>query len=292
MITSMNPKRAALVKTACAFLIWSLFGPILNLSSLSVHQNIWGVSVVGLLAITLLVTRSGVWKDIRKVRVTKGLLIFLVASGISGILWLTALTIVPIGQATLLWTTIPLATLLLAAVVLKERITLMKVYALMAGFFGVVVIVWANVGAFRLNTSLTTGLIFIFIAVFLKACQAVLAKHFSLTYPAWVTTWLIIASQAVFTTPMALMTPWANTTLFSLVSVVMLGILSAWAFFLFIGGFSRLSSSSVTMVGYIEPLLAATWGHLFLHQGISAWIIAGGAFILLAGYLLSKSESK
>ena len=48
---SMDKKVTGFIKAGFAYFIWSLLGPFLNLSSFTPMQNIWLLSIFGLLII-------------------------------------------------------------------------------------------------------------------------------------------------------------------------------------------------------------------------------------------------
>jgi drug/metabolite transporter (DMT)-like permease len=191
-----------------------------------------------------------------------------------------------------LYSVVPLFTFILGFSFLKEGAQATKIFALFLGTFGVAIILSGDFGKLALETKFFLGVVAVLTAAFLTATQAVIAKKFSLNYPTWITVLLIMFAQVVIATPFAFSQKW-QVSLFAVGSVIFLSIFSSIiAFFFYVGGFKILKSSTVTLVGYIEPFLAAIWGYLFLQQVIKANIIFGGILVLVSGYIAIRSEEK
>lgn len=267
-------------------------GPILNISSFTAVQNIFGISA---LACIFLIINSLLKKNLRKllkVKLDIILFLFLFSSGVSGVLWLYALTLVPIGQAVLLYSTIPLFTLILGLIFLGEKIYTSQILSIFLGILGVWIILSQDFGKLIIDNNFLIGVIFVLLAAFLTAVQTVIAKKFSLNYPIWITILLIMLSQAVISAPFAFSSSW-NFSMFALFGILFLSIFgSIVAFFFYVDALKLLRSSSVTLVGYIEPPLASIWGYFFLLQILPLTVFLGGILVLIAGYITVRSEEK
>lgn len=288
----MNEKIVTFIKVGIAFFIWSLLGPILNLSSFTAIQIVWGISILACVYLILYSYFHSKFAELKVVKWDLILLIFLLASGLSGVLWFQSLILLPIGQAVLLYSVVPLFTFILGFLFLKEGAEITKAIALIIGILGVVVILSNDLGRFTLGTKFFFGVVAVLSAAFLTATQAIIAKKFSLHLPTWITVLLIMFAQTIIATPFAFSQEW-QVTQFAIGSTIFLSIASSIiAFFFYVDGFKFLKSSTVTLVGYIEPLLAAIWGYLFLQQVLTINIALGGLLVLVAGYVTIRSEEK
>jgi len=287
-----SPKLSAFLKVGFAFFIWSLSGPILNLSSFSAIQTIWGISILAVIYLLFYSFFNSKISELKVVKLNMVLLIFLLASGLSGVLWLQSLTLVPIAQAVLLYSVVPIFTFVLGFLFLKEGLQLAKAFALTLGIVGVTIILLGDFGKLTVGTKFFFGTVAILAAAFLNAIQAVIAKKLSLNYPTWITVLLIMLAQVVIATPFAFSQKWEITP-FAVSGVIFLSIFSSIvAFFFYVNGFKILKSSTVTLAGYLEPFLAAIWGYLFLRQIVTANIFLGGILILASGYIAVRSEER
>lgn len=280
----------AFLKVVFAFFVWSLLGPILNLSSFTATQNIWLISVLACLYLLIYAGYKKRVSQLGTVKLSFSLIIFLIASGLSGVLWLQSLTLIPIAKAVLLYQVVPFFTFILGYLFLKEGLQGLKILAILLGFVGVAIILSKDLNSFSLANKLFFGVIAVLSAAFLTATQAVIAKRLSFHYPTWVTVLLIMVAQTIVATPFAFSQSFKITP-FALAGVLFLSLFSSiLAFFFYVNGFKFLKSSTVTLVGYIEPFLVAVWGHIFLQQTPALNVLLGGSLILAAGYLSIRSE--
>lgn len=284
----MTTKTTTFFKVAIAYFIWSLLGPILNLSSFTPFQNIFLADLV--VAITLLLVPK-FRKEIIHTGTnlfSKNTLIFTLAAGFAGVIWLKALTLLPIAQAVLLYSSLPFFAFLLEVTHLKEKFNAKRLLALVGGLCGVILIL---VGGLSLH-SMLIGVVAVLIAAFLQAVAGVFNKKMSKSYSITTIIMFNMIGQIAISLPLAFSTHW-HVTFFSLAMMLFLGFIATLlGYYLYVGAFSHLKTSSIMLVGYIEPFFAAIWGYLFLHQILSPLVAFGGAIILAAGYLMVRLEQK
>lgn len=282
----MSKQNSAFIKVGLSFFFWSLLGPILNLSSFTAYQSIWLISVLPIVYLLFYAGFSKKVGNLKKIKLNLPFLLFMLASGFSGVLWLYSLILLPIANAVFLYSSAPIFTLLLSMIFLKEKALGTRLFAIFLGITGIGILLSGDLIGF----SLSVGSILVLTSAFLTASQAVISKKSFLHYPTWVTVLLIMISQAIIISPFALSSSWRFNE-FSLIGALFLSIFSSIvAFIFYVDGLRVLKASTVTLVGYIEPFLAGLWGYLFLDQSLTFKIVIGGVFILIAGYLTTKSE--
>jgi len=274
-----------------SFFIWSLLGPILNTSSFTPLQTIWGQSIFACIYILIYAYATKNLKELKKIKQNKLLIVFLISSSFSGVLWLQSLTMLPIAQAVLLYSVVPLFTFIFSLFFFRERFNGILAFALILGFMGVLSILTPDLGSFSIKGKLL-GSITVLLAASLTSIQTIIAKKFHINYPVWITIFLIMAAQTIVALPFAFAHVWQFTP-FAITSTLFLSFFSAIiAFFFYVNALHLLSASTVTLVGYIEPVFATVWGYTFLHQQLTFNIFIGGALILVAGYLTIRSEER
>src|SRR2546426_9574492 len=129
----MNKRIIAFLKVGFAFFVWSLLGPILNLSPFSVIQTVWGASILAALYLVLFAFFTKKIIQLKIIKLDIKMLLFLFSSGLSGVLWFYSLTLMPIAQAVLLYSVVPLLTFVLALLFLNEELQITKIISLILG---------------------------------------------------------------------------------------------------------------------------------------------------------------
>lgn len=287
----LEGKNLALLNAGAAFFIWSLLGPVLNLSKLSPFQNLFVLSIFPCLGLIGFDYFSNKLKNFKKLKINKFVLLFLLLSGLNGVFFFKGLTLMPIAQAFLLLSTAPLLTFLIEVVFLKEKILRALVFALLLGFVGVYLVLSRGIeAADSFKSSYLQGVVLMLAAAMVYASRTVILKKHSLSWPIPISIFLVLSSQAIFSAPFAFATSWIIGS-FEVISLSLLLIFSSIvAFVLYIDAIKKIRASSLNLVGYIQPFLAAIWGYLFLNQGITLNVILGGLLIFAASYTLVKIE--
>lgn len=287
----MSDKTLALLKVSAAFLIWSLLGPILNLSRLDPFQNLFILSIIPCIAIVGYDYFSNDFENFRKLKVSFWVWLFFLLSGLNGIFLFNGLALMPIAQAFLLLSTGPLFTFLIEVIFLKEKILRALIFALLLGFAGVYIVLSRDISTLSLvKSSYLLGVALTLGAAICYSSRSVILKKHSFNWSTHVSLFLILASQAVFSAPFALSKSWVFDS-FEILTVIFLLIFSSIvAFIFYIEAFKKLRSSSINMMGYSQPALAAIWGYLFLNQTITTNVVLGGLLIIISGYLIVKTK--
>lgn len=291
MIPKWGGKTLAFLKVGFAFFIWSLLGPILNLSALNAFQNLFLISIIPCVAIIIYDYQKSKLESFKKLDLNFAVLFFLLLSGLNGLFFFKGLTLMPIAQAFLLLGIGPLITFVIEVVFLKEKILKSSILALSIGFFGVYIVLSRDIGTLSLfNSSYLLGVALILGAAIFYATRAVILKKHSFNWPTHMSIFLILISQTIFSAPFAFTSNWTFKS-FEILTVIFLTIFSSFvAFIFYIEAFRKLRPSSINLVGYNQPLLAAIWGYLFLNQAITTNVVLGGILIIAAGYIIVKTK--
>jgi drug/metabolite transporter (DMT)-like permease len=195
-------------------------------------------------------------------------------------------TTVPSGLASVLNSTTPIFTVLLAGAVLHdEPITPARLGGVLIGFAGVVVLLSRDLAGAGAGWSTVAGQGAIILAALCYAVAAVLVRRTlrgvpSLTIGMYVL--LVSAAEVVLLSvifsppPLATMSP---KVWFAAVWLGMLGSGLAFALAYFI--LEHWGASRYTLVTYVLPVIGLTLGAIFLGEVIDWHIIAGSALVLL-----------
>lgn len=201
--------------------------------------------------------------------------VLLAAAGIS--CWLYSIAYLPLGVASAISFAKGLFVLWLAAILLGERITLVKVTTTVMGFIGVLMVLDPSGGG-----SLLAGLVGV-LGAFCGALLTVVIKQLSATEPTirmmfypMVGTAVIFAVPAVVTWQPMGFTAMALTCL-----MVVLGMLSQWCF---ISAYRLGEVSALAPVEYSRLVMAVLAGFLFFGEIPTVLVMLGMTLITAASY--------
>ena len=185
------------------------------------------------------------------------------------------------GFASVLNSTAPLFGALVAFVWLRDRPGPARIAGLIVGFAGVLVLVWGRVsvagdgGGLAVTAGLTAAVLYGISANYVK-------KRLSGVDSLVVATGSLIAATIILI-PLAVLywpdTPPSST---SWVSAVLLAVIcTGVAYILYFRLLSRVGPSKTLAVTYLIPAFGVLWGHLLLHEPITASMVVGCTVILV-----------
>ncbi len=190
----------------------------------------------------------------------------------------------------LLTATSPVFIALLAAIILRERVTWVQVISLLVAILGVVAIVGFPEAGSGTNP-LLGDLIFVANAV-AWAFYSILGKIATRKYSPLVTTGVASLFGTVFTLPFAAWEvathAWRPLTLDVIMVVLWLGLVcTAMAFYLWNKGFEGMPAASAALFHPVQPVVGGVLSVLLLGEVLTPQFLVGGAAVI-AGVLLSS----
>lgn len=198
---------------------------------------------------------------------------------------------VPSARAALIFASFPMLTLLFAASVGQERLTLAKLAGVALTILGVgfalgdrTVAHGSLLGEAAVLAAATTG-----------AVCSVLYRPYLKRYPTLpVSAFAMLAAVVALSVPAALddlfvATP--NLTLAAWAAVIFIGLSSGGGYVLWLWALANTSATRVTVFLSLSPITAATLGWLLLAEPISATMIAGLACVAAGLWLATRTAS-
>jgi drug/metabolite transporter (DMT)-like permease len=193
----------------------------------------------------------------------------------------------PASLAAMLNSTVPLFTALVAAVWLKERLTLKKIIGLLLGVVGVSVLV-------GLSPLPLTGLILLSAGVSLLAAlfyafgNVYASRNFkgasplALSIGQQLTTGVVLLPVALVRLPSA----WPSTiVIFAFLGLSLLS--TSIAYLLYFHLIQTVGATRTAIVTFLVPVFGLLWGVLFLQEAVTVGTLVGLAIVLSSVFLIS-----
>jgi drug/metabolite transporter (DMT)-like permease len=277
------------LKIICAMLIWSTWGPMIRWLALPPVVVLFYTSLIASFTVPAFLAARGELDlaGIGKSWLLFGLLGF--CSIVNNITYFYALGHTTVSNAVFTHYTAPLFVALLAPFIIAERLRKVTLLSLPIALAGMVLIVLSS-GGLRIDGVHTPGIIagtvsgvaYALLIIFSRKLSRMLMHHKAVVALLWITT--IAVSPAVFLTEYHL-DPRSAALLF------LTGILhSTLAPLLYFNALRKVIAQHAAILGYMEPLAAIPMAFLLLAETPSAAALAGGALILLSGYLVIRSR--
>lgn len=197
------------------------------------------------------------------------------------------------GMAAILNSTVPLFTILVAPIFLtEERFTLQRVAGLLLGFGGVIVLMSDRLGGG--SDSTLAGIAAMLIAALSYAVSGVYARKRSAGIPVEAASFGQMAGALCFILPATLIVdaPFKFPSLpITYLALLWLGLLgSCIATLLWYSLLHTVGPTRTSMTTYMFPLVGVLLGAIFLQEKMDWHVLAGGALILLAIFIVNSRQ--
>ncbi len=246
------------------------------------------VSVVGLCGI---VAVRGRWVHIA--RGDRWPLVFLGFLGtINQLLYLYGLRFTTAANAALLYASTPVFVLILSALMLGERMTLVRTIGILVAFFGVLIVIFER--GVSLTSEYTIGNLIILVAVLAWALFTILGKRQVMTYGALQATVAASVAGTALLAPFGLFSTMASSvgsyTVTDWSGILYLGIgTSVVGYLLWYYALRRIDASRLAVFANGQPIVATILSVIFLGATISPQFLVG-ATITLAGVVVTQRK--
>lgn len=227
------------------------------------------------------------WKGFRLLRTSRpGMHLQRAAVNFAGmILWFGAIAVVPLGKAVAIHFTLPLFVLVMAALVLGERVGPRRIAATIAGFGGMLVVLRPGSAEIGWPEAMILGSAVLYAAtvIYLKAMVAT-ETPLALTF---YTNCLI----CLFSLPPAAMT-WVAPGWDDLAPILALGLLGTLAPLLYTTALRAADASVLAPVDFLRLPFTAAFAFALFGEVPDAWIWPGAAIIALSAWYVAAREKR
>lgn len=211
---------------------------------------------------------------------------FLLAIAIS--LWAYGIKFVPISTVTLMSFTIPMFTVIMACVFLRERVSFSTIIATTIGFIGSIIALSPKSIAFSWNAT-----IFLVASIFFATLDILNKKlinerenilpmmFFSNLFSAIFTVFIPGAIHSVF-----------EITVKELSILIVLGIGANLILFCIIKAFEKANAAFLAPIRYLELIISTIIGFIFFEENLSINIVIGGSLVILSSILIDRRYDK
>jgi len=190
-----------------------------------------------------------------------------------------------LAEMTTLYYFAPVLTTILAAIFLKERLTLARVGAASIGFFGVIVA--ANPGGFTLSLPV----IMVLLAALSWAIAMILMRTISKSDSALVQ---VFAQNLIHAVVMGVVSIpfWQGMGPYELMFILAAGLIGGVAQFILVESAKLVPASVLGTVEYGALIWAFVFGYLFWGETPLPSVYAGAALVIAAGLMLAWTEHR
>lgn len=199
-------------------------------------------------------------------------------------LYFLSIASIPLATAVSAYFVGPIIAVALAAIVLKERVTPVKIASLVLGFAGAIIIL-------RPGSTFEPGILLALGAGLFFALYLIATRQASTASDPIKTLAFQCVAGTILLTPQALLT-WSTPVWDAVPFFVGVGALSAISHFLSIAAFRFADASTLSPLVYLELIGAAAIGYLVFGDIPQGATIGGAALIVIAGLLLLTRRAK
>jgi drug/metabolite transporter (DMT)-like permease len=266
-----------------AIFSWSSLGVVVRLSGLDIHLLVFYSLLVSIIVQGSIVIRKKFRPETRPKRLFYPLLlgVFLMLNNFT---FFYAFKNTTIANAVLTHYTAPLLVAVLAAVFLRERITLKLIAAIVIASAGLLILL----NGFSLNEAdkygIAAGLASgVFYAVIIILSRTYANRFSPVVLSFWANTFIVL-----------MLAPFVREfPLHAWKSFLVIGILhSTIAPILYFKGLQTVTANRAAVLGYLEPVSAILFSMLFLNEIPGQNSLFGGILILFSGYLTVMDKVK
>ena len=291
MEQSTNPK----LKIIISMVIWGTLGLFvrgIDLTSLEIafFRALLGS---GFLMLVSLIKKDKIKKDALR----NNLLVLSLAGIGLGVNWITlfqAMKYTTISNAILSYYFAPVFIVIFSSVLLKEKLSVKNIIYLLGAIFGLFLIMKSGDLEVIGNYDHTKGIIYGLIGAVLYAVVVILNKYIK-GLSAFQTTLIQLSISAIVLMPIVIKNSTIsfksidiNTWFFILIiGVIHTGI----AYLLYFSSIKQVSSQSIAILSYLDPIVAIIISFLFLGESMNALQALGALLILSTAYMSERTSS-
>ncbi|SLN44784.1 DMT family transporter [Ruegeria meonggei] len=196
----------------------------------------------------------------------------------------TGLSLLPLPEVTAIGYATPIFTLILAALMLGERIRMIRIGAVAIGLLGVLIMIWPRLGGNNLDTAATIGALCVLAATIARGfVQIHIRQLVQVDHPAAVVFYFSIT--ATLLSAVSAFWGWIMPTWEQALILVAMGLLGGVAQILVTSSYRYAQASMLAPYDYTTMLFAIVIGYIWFDE-LPTLVMLGGAALVIAGNVL------
>ncbi len=196
----------------------------------------------------------------------------------------TGLSLLPLPEVTAIGYATPIFTLILAAIMLGERIRMIRIGAVAIGLLGVLIMIWPRLGGNNMDTAATIGALCVLAATIARAfVQIHIRQLVQVDHPAAVVFYFSIT--ATLLSALTALWGWATPTWEQTLILVIMGLIGGVAQILVTSSYRFGQASMLAPYDYTTMLFAIVIGYVWFDE-LPTLVMLGGAALVIAGNVL------
>lgn len=198
--------------------------------------------------------------------------------------------LLPLPDATALRFITPILIVLLAAMILGERIRLVRISAVVAGLIGVVIILWPQLSMEAAEGAFLGAMLILGSATAAAFSQIFIKSMAGKEHTASIVFWFSATASvlALFTAPFGWV--WPNTTEWLMIAA--LGFGGGFGQILITSSYRYADAGVIAPFTYVSMLWSVIIGFIFFDEIPTVQVLAGSALIIAAGVLIVLRERR
>ena len=196
----------------------------------------------------------------------------------------TGLSLLPLPEVTAIGYATPIFTLILAAVMLGERIRMIRIGAVAIGLLGVLIMIWPRLGGSNLDTAATIGALCVLAATIARGfVQIHIRQLVQVDHPAAVVFYFSIT--ATLLSAVTAFWGWTMPTWEQALILAFMGLLGGVAQILVTSSYRYAQASMLAPYDYTMMLFAIVIGYIWFDE-LPTLVMLGGAALVIMGNVL------
>ena len=195
-----------------------------------------------------------------------------------------------VANATLVYNMCPIYVLILAPILLKERLSSKQIISVVIAFCGLILIVATSL---NIKDASLMGLLLGAVSGVLYAMIVLINRKYGSHIPSESATFIQLMMSAVILVPLVLfdspIEQWTSLDLHGIVMLLILGIVHTGIVYqMYFSSYKDLSSTSVALYSYLDPVFAIIFAVAILGEPFGIYQIVGGTLILGSTLISNK----
>lgn len=201
----------------------------------------------------------------------------------------TGLSLLPLPEVTAIGYATPIFTLILAAVMLGERIRMIRIGAVALGLLGVMIMIWPRLGSTQMETAATIGALCVLGATFARAfVQIHIRQLVKVDHPAAIVFYFSLT--ATLLSALTAIWGWTTPTLNQALILIIMGLIGGVAQILVTSSYRFGQASMLAPYDYATMLFAIVIGYFAFDELPTVAILIGAALVIAGNVVVIWRE--